>query len=340
MINRKTVVTIVQLILFVGLGIFLIYWKAGQMSTEQKHQVYVSMRSAQLMYLVPVLIVGFFSHYFRALRWRLLLEPLDIRPTRMNTWCAVMVGYLVNAVLPRFGEVAKCTVLAKYEKVPADTMVGTIVAERAFDVVCLLIVIVLAFLSQAGIIGGYVGKLWHHLNEGGGHGGLYTFIVIVLIIALLIIFYKRIKRTKVGKAIQHIGDGVRTIVHLRHRRLFIIYTILMWASYIGMIMLGFKAMPATDELSPLIAIVILGFGSIGMILTPGGFGAYPVIVSDLLLLYAVPAPDALAFGWVSWAAQTGVIIVLGLAALILLPIYNRTEHDAQAGLGHAENIEA
>ncbi len=53
---------------------------------------------------------------------------------------------------PRLGEVVKCTILARYEKVPADKLVGTIVAERAFDVVCLAIVFGLTFLFQFNVI--------------------------------------------------------------------------------------------------------------------------------------------------------------------------------------------
>lgn len=337
---RKTVITILQLVIFVGLGIFLIYWKAGQMTPEQKREMYDSMRSAKLIYLLPVFVVGFFSHYFRALRWRLLLEPLDIRPTRVNTWCAVMIGYLVNAILPRFGEVAKCTVLAKYEKVPADKMVGTIVAERAFDLVCLIAVILFAFLAQAGIIGSYATQLFERMGRGSGHGGLITLIVVVVLIVLFAVFYQRIKRTKVGRAIKGIGDGVRTINHLRHRRTFIVYTVAIWLCYLGMVMLGCRAIPATEHLSPLVGLTILAFGAVGMILTPGGFGAYPIIVADLLLLYNVPSPDALAFGWVSWMAQEGVIIILGVLSLILLPIYNRKPHDAihPAALDTAEDL--
>jgi uncharacterized membrane protein YbhN (UPF0104 family) len=261
-----------------------------------------------------------------------------MRPTSANTFFAVMIGYLVNAVLPRFGEVAKCTVLARYEKVPADKMVGTIVAERAFDLVNLVIIIILGIILQASVISSHLSQFFGKLHGGddGGHTGTYVLVGLALVIILFLIFYQKIKRTKVGKAIQGIGDGVRSIMHLQHRRLFILYTFLIWICYLTMIYLGFLAIPATENLPVLASLVVLGFGAIGMILTPGGFGAYPLIVADILILYGIDKNAALAFGWVSWSAQTGVILVLGFISLILLPIYNRTQHDAHADPAHEE----
>ena len=122
MIKRKTVSIILQIVIFIGLAIFLIYWQMGRMNAMEKESMFAAIRSANLWLLPPVIVVGFFSHYFRALRWNLLLEPLNIKPTKANTFFAVMIGYLVNSFLPRVGEVAKCTVLAKYEKVPADKL--------------------------------------------------------------------------------------------------------------------------------------------------------------------------------------------------------------------------
>lgn len=328
--KRKTVVTILQIVFFTGLAIFLIVWQMQHMNAAEKTEMFSSMREVRYWYMVPVIIVGFFSHFFRALRWKLLLEPLSIHPTTANTFFAVMIGYLVNSFLPRFGEVAKCTVLAKYEKVPADKMVGTIVAERAFDLVCLIVVILLSVGLQANVIGAFAAEKWQALQAAKGHTLLYVLIGGIVLLVLFLLFYQRIKRTRVGKAIKGIGDGVKSIMHMKRRWLFLLYTIGLWVSYLLMILLGFWAMPATDHLGPLAALTILAFGSISVIITPGGIGAYPPIVAAILVLYGIKVPEGNAFGWVAWSVQTGVILILGTLSLILLPIYNRTEHDAQA----------
>lgn len=338
MINKKTVSTILQLVIFIGLAVVLIIWQMRRMNAAEQAEMFAAVRSARLWYIFPVLVVGYFAHYFRALRWKLLLEPLDIRPSNANTLFAVMIGYLVNAFLPRFGEVAKCTVLAKYENVPADKMVGTIVAERAFDVVCLIVVIVCSVGFQVDVIGSYAAEKFQQLQAEKGHTLLYAGIGLVVFIALLALFYQRIKRTKVGHVIKGIGDGVKSIMHLKRRWLFFVYTVGIWSGYLGMLLLGFACMPATEHLGPMVGLTILAFGSIGMILTPGGIGAYPPIVAAILLLYGINQQQGSAFGWVAWSAQTIVVLVLGILSLILLPLYNRTKHNAQTAVDRTENI--
>jgi uncharacterized protein (TIRG00374 family) len=135
--NKKTLLTILQYVVFLGLGIAIIFYMMGQLSEQDKAEMLAAIKGVRLWMMIPIVIVGFLSHWFRALRWKLILEPLDIKPTTINTFFSVMIGYIANLALPRAGEVAKCTVLARYEKVPADKMIGTIVAERAFDVLCL-----------------------------------------------------------------------------------------------------------------------------------------------------------------------------------------------------------
>jgi hypothetical protein len=93
--------------------------------------------------------------------------------------------------------------------------------------------------------------------------------------------------------------------------------------YLLLVVLGFLALPATDHLGILAALVVLVFGSLGMITTQGGIGAYTYLVAKILLFYDISEAEGQAFGWVSWLAQTLIVLVLGTAALIILPIYNR-----------------
>src|SRR5690348_15598721 len=118
--NKRTLITVAQYLVFLGLGIGIIYYMFHSMSADDKDKMIASIKQTRLIFLVPVIIGGFFSHFFRALRWKLLLKPLQIFPGTVNTTLSVLIGYLVNLLVPRMGEVAKCTVLARYEKVPAD----------------------------------------------------------------------------------------------------------------------------------------------------------------------------------------------------------------------------
>lgn len=328
--KKKTLLTIIQYVIFLGLGIGIIYWMFSKMTAEQIDIMLDSIKQTRLWYLLPIFIVGFFSHYFRALRWKLMLEPMDIRPTTTNTFFAVMIGYITNLVLPRAGEVAKCTVLARYEKVPADKMIGTIVAERAFDVVCLGLITLLAFVLEADVIGNMLNSTF------GGVANNTSLIILLLLaglagIASLVFVYIRYKESKIGKFIGGLAQGVMSILQLKKRGLFLLYTILIWAMYWFSIVLGFWAMPATEHLTLSIALVVLIVGSVGIIATPGGIGAYPALVASALSVYNVDAnTHGQAFGWVSWSVQMGIIVVLGVLSIILLPVINRKPEDAKA----------
>ena len=71
------------------------------------------------------------------------------------------------------------------------------------------------------------------------------------------------------------------------------------------------------------AFTILCAGSIGMIATPGGIGAYAYMIKETMQLYGLNSAIALAFGWILWVAQTLVILIGGLISFVALPYYNK-----------------
>lgn len=338
MAMKKTLLTLLQYIIFFGLGALLIWWQYGKLTPNDKTEIFSAFAEVnkRLWLFIPVIIIGFLSHFFRALRWKLLLEPLNLKPKTANITFAVLIGYLVNLLVPRMGEIARCSILAKYEKEPVDKIVGTIVAERSFDLVCLMLVAILTFALQANIAGAYVSEQLSKFTIKSSTiaialGGLAFFI------SLLIFIYKKTKSAKLGVFLKGIGAGVLSILHIKKRVQFIIYTILIWASYLSLIFIGFKAIEATEQLGWLPALSVLVFGSLGMIVTPGGIGAYPPAVQLVLIkLYAIKSSYALAFGWVSWMAQTAIILLFGLLSLLILPIYN-AKRNRQNKLDHQQN---
>lgn len=329
--TRKTISTILQLIIFLGIGVGLIVWRYNAMSEQDKTAMFDAFKHVRWIYLLPILVVGFLSHFFRSLRWKQLLEPLSIFPSTANTVFAVLIGYLANTLIPRLGEVAKCTILAKYEKVPADKLVGTIIAERAFDAVCLLVIVFLTLALQYDIIYPFATDIYRKMFLDSSGGFIWMRILIAIgvmaaFIVILVLLYRKIKDSKVGHIIKGIAEGLKAIALVKNKWKFILNTILIWSCYTGAVIIGFYALPETENLPILAGLSVITFGSIGMIVTPGGIGAYPVIVAQVLMLYGLTEGVGLAYGWVSWAAQTIIVIILGLMALLLLPIYNRTKH--------------
>ena len=335
---KKVLLTILQYLIFFGLGALLIWWQYGKLTPNDKTEILASFAQVRerLWLIFPVITVGFLSHLFRALRWKLLLEPLKLRPSTANITFAVLIGYLANLLIPRAGEIARCTVLAKYEKEPVDKIVGTIVAERSFDLVCLILVTVLAFALQMDVAADYINEMMAKFSIKGSTIAL-GIAGMLLFFALLIFVYKKNKKSKVGEFLSGIGYGILSIKFMHKKGQFLLYTFLIWFCYLSLVYIGFKSIDATMHLGWMPALSVLVFGSLGMIVTPGGIGAYPPAVQVVLLqLYNVKGSFGLAFGWVSWMAQTLVVLVLGLLSLLLLPIYNVKPH-GQTAVDHQQD---
>ncbi|MFN2457221.1 MAG: lysylphosphatidylglycerol synthase transmembrane domain-containing protein [Chitinophagaceae bacterium] len=340
---NKSLLTILQYLFFLGLGVLFVWLTLKDVKQEQWQQIKISIQNARHWIIVPVVVMLLISHYSRALRWRILMEPLGYAPTIFNTWAAVMIGYLVNAGVPRLGEVVKCTLLSKYEKIRADRLVGTIVIERFIDVVCLGIVFLLALLFQWHIIGDYtlnfISKVF---KDETGHLSLTKLVIILSAsITFLFILYFLLKRfghidivAKIKNVIKGIGHGLNSIRLIKHKAQFVFHTILIWLMYLLSTTAGLYALQETDGLGIGGGLTTLAVGSVGMIVTPGGIGAYPLFVAGLMGLYQLDVETTgTALGWLLWSVQTIIILGCGLIFSGLFsyhnkknPVENRTKH--------------
>jgi len=324
---KKKGLLLLQYVIFLGLGILLVWWQVSRVTPEEKTQIISSLDQVKdrAWLLIPVFLISFLSHYFRAVRWKLMLEPIDIRPSTMNITGAVLIGYVVNLLVPRMGEVARCTILARYEKKPAHKIIGTIVAERSFDMLCLLLICALAFVLQTSLLSEYMRNQFGGIEFSGTTIAILALIGIGGIAAAIFVF-KRIRHTKIGLFIAGILDGIMSILRMKRSGLFLFHSFMIWLCYLGQIYVGFKCIEATEGLSVLAGISVLIFGSLGMIVTPGGLGAYPIAIQNILIVYGIDPAYGFAFGWVAWSAQTFTILILGAVALLILPAYNRRKN--------------
>jgi uncharacterized protein (TIRG00374 family) len=271
------------------------------------------------------------------LRWRQLMEPLGYKPSKLNTFLAVLIGYFVNLGAPRLGEVLKCTILARYEKVPADKMVGTIVAERAFDVICLVIVFGLTFVFQFDVISSLAETSIYPLFRNKEGQASYQKIIYLAIGALLFFIILRFLFNRLGhinivqkvKAIlTGVWHGLTSVRLLKNKPLFFVYTIGIWLMYLLSTWCGFFAIRETSSLSLADALTVLAMGSVGMIVSPGGIGAYALLVQSTVALYNIPEePYGQALGWLLWFGQFISFILFGVVSFVLLPRVNKKRHE-------------
>ena len=315
---------------FFLLGIALIWWSLHQIPAEEWTKFTLALKQSKLWIVFPVFIILGLSHFLRALRWRLIMEPLGYRPSIANTYLAVLIGYLANLAIPRLGEVLKCTLLAKYERVPAEKIVGTIVAERAFDVISLGVVFLLALGLQFNVIEAGWNQLKSRtaapvIDANEGVWKMYLLVGIgIVLIALFFILRKRIPTivASIKNIISGIWEGVISATKLKQHNLFFLYSFGIWFLYLLATYVGLHATAGTES-SFATAISCLAYASIGMILTPGGIGAYAYFMAKVLELNGVDYTLGLANGTLQWFSQFLIVIVLGGVSLIILPIINK-----------------
>jgi len=335
---NKTIRTILQYLFFAALAAFFVWLSLKDLDSKKWAQLKNALDRANYWLLVPVLLLLLVSHWLRGLRWRQLIEPMGYLPSRMNCFLGVMIGYFVNLGAPRLGEVIKCTILARYEKVPADKLVGTIVAERAFDVICLFIVFCLTLLFQYDVIHSMVATSIYPLFRNADGETSYRKILFVLTGAVLFFVILKVIFSRLGHinivqkakgVFTNIWHGLTSVRLLKNKPLFFVYSIGIWTLYLLSTWFGFFAIRETSGLGITDALSVLAMGSIGMIVSPGGIGAYALLVQETVGFYGVPKePYGQALGWLLWFGQFLSFILFGVVSFILLPRINKKTNEA------------
>jgi uncharacterized protein (TIRG00374 family) len=336
---KKDILKVFNFFLFLSLGIVLLYLAFRGIDFEE---LIADFKSARYSWVLLSLVISFGGFIVRALRWRLLIEPLGYSPRRLNTFYAVMIGYLANFAFPRIGELTKCGTLNKTEKIPFDSLVGTVIVERAIDVVSMLVLIFVIFFWKIHFFGDFLkNQIFNPAIEGfSGYFSAAPWLwiiliaIIVLFFSVIILFRKRLAHfslvQKIISIIKGVYGGLKTGFTMKRRGLFLLYTLLLWSLYFLMTWVVLFALPSTSHLQPVDGLFILVIGSIGITVpVQGGIGAYHWIVSSGLTLYNIPKEDGLAFATLSHESQALFIVLLGCFSIIMLSIRRRRKKEVE-----------
>ena len=335
----KKILSSLQYIIFLGGGLLLVWWQLRGMTPGERTEFNTAFREADYLLVIPVIIMNLLSHLSRSMRWKLLMEPLGYYPKLKNVFSVTMVGYLANAAVPRLGEILKCTLLARYEHLKSDKLIGTILIERAFDFFTYILFILFTVFIQLNIVGSYaVGKMQKLAHSGSVPlwvKALILFGGIFLIILTVKKILSRYPENKTFIKIKNFGAGIAkgftAVKNLKKRREFILHTIFIWTMYLLQIYLGFKAMEGTSHLGLKSACSVLSLSTLAMIVTPGGIGTFPFFVMETLGIYGIMLSQGKAFGWLIWGVSTGIVITAGLISLLLLPYLNKKKNAVSTG---------
>ncbi|MEA3479652.1 MAG: lysylphosphatidylglycerol synthase transmembrane domain-containing protein [Bacteroidota bacterium] len=345
---KKKTISVINYLFFLLIGI-LFLWLAFR-KVDLQH-VWLEIKNADYFYIGLSIIAALISHLFRALRWNILINSMGYKTKTSTTFYAVMIGYLANSAVPRLGEVSRCGVLSKKDKIPFTSLFGTVIAERVFDMIVLLTIILMVVLLQYRLVGGFFDRNIVEPLFSNVESNLLPIIIVSFLVALAIIgiiflvrMYKgRIIKTPImlrfRKFMSGILEGIRTILRIDQKGIFLFYTLVIWGMYSLMIYLPFFALQDTSGLDYGDAITVMAIGSLGIVApVPGGIGTYHFITKATLFeLYGVNPDAATSFATITHAAQQIMILLVGALSFLLIILQKRRMADGNAELHQVEN---
>lgn len=302
------------------IGVFCIYYSFKDISFSEFKEYFTKIN---YLWVFVGIFLGALSHISRSYRWKFLIEPLGYKLGFINSVLTVFSAYLINYTVPRAGDIARGTMISKYENIPFEKAIGTIVAERAVDVLCILIIILIGLIKEFDKISN---KLIDFVEESDFSTVLLSVLIAVIVTATVYFVIKRFKfYKKIKSFLSGLIDGITIIFKMKNRNQFIFHSIFIWLMYVLMFYFTSKAFVDLNQVTFFQLTISFTLAALSIMLSNGGIGIYPLAVEESLGWYGVQSATGLAFGWVMWLSQTLMVVIFGGLSLFVLPFINRSK---------------
>lgn len=269
---------------------------------------------------------GILAQAFRGWRWKQALEPVNENPRTSVTLYSIFLSYAASLCIPRIGEFTRCAVLKRWDNISFPKALGTVVTERAVDSLVVLLMTVITLLSQMPVFITFFSKTGTRFDSIFGSFSLTGYIVtaicgIAALISLYLLRKKLFVYDKVKATVGGIIDGMTSLRKVKNVKLFVFYSLAIWASYFLHYYLTFFCFEETSHLGLTCAMVTFIVGSIAVLVpTPNGAGPWHFAVKTMLILYGISDNSALYFVLIVHTVQTLLVVALGLFAWIALSL--------------------
>jgi uncharacterized membrane protein YbhN (UPF0104 family) len=307
---------IISYILFLVIGLALLWYASKDVDTKQ---ITDSLGDAHWGWIFLSMCFSYLAMILRGLRWNIILEPIGYRSDKWTNIHSVAFGYLMNNLIPRSGEVARCGLLNRAEHIPVDKLVGTVILERVVDVIILIMVISLTGLIHAEALGNLFDMI------PGGKGQTLAIMAFLGIAGVLVLYFALKKLShisfigKIAGFLEGIGKGLRAIFVLRQRFLFIILSLGIWVCWLMMSQCMMYALPITENMTMSDTLFFMVGGSLGMLIpTQGGIGAYHFMSKISFEVLGYSGAVGLTFAWISWVGKTILEIAVGAVGFVIV----------------------
>jgi uncharacterized protein (TIRG00374 family) len=326
---KRILIQILKIAAFLALGLLLLYFAFRGVALDELASI---LHRVNFWWIGLSLLFAGISFFSRARRWILLIEPLGYRPSFKNTYHSLMFGYLSNYALPRLGEVTRCVTLGNREKIPVDSLIGTVIVERVIDLLMLLLIMLVLLFSWMEKFGAFFNEqVYAPLQQKFIElfGGTWVFWLIVaaslfLIFGLIYLFRKQLARfsmiRKIKEILSGVLNGLKTIYRMERKWEFIFHSFLIWFLYILMTWVVVFALEELSGLTFVDGMFLLVIGGLGMSApVTAGFGAYHWITSrGLMFVYDFSLETGTAYAILAHESNSLLTILLGALSYILL----------------------
>ncbi len=320
---KKSTLATLKKVLYPLIAVGLLYWVYLRIDPAK---TYDQIKEANYGWVLLASFVALMSHFVRAVRWKMLIEPMGYKGKTSTSFYAVIIGYAVNFLTPRMGEVARCAVKSKVDGMPVDKLVGTVVTERVFDLVVTLLITIAAFFFQYDLIGDFFTE---QLNQNGGGNSTKLILLggfLVLSVAGLFVLGWLKKREnnppflqKIINFVSGLLDGAKSIFKLKNPLLFVGMTLLIWVLYFATPYLLFLSVEGTAHLGFDAALTTLIVATMAIIIpAPGGIGSFHYFVPLGLVLYNIDINVGTSYAIISHTSHMVMIFVAaGVVSVIM-----------------------
>lgn len=321
--ERKGIInTSIKILLPLILGSGILYWMYRDFDFKQlEHVLWEEMDWTWMLLSLPF---GALAEILRGLRWRQILCATGENPRRSTIINSIFLSYAASLIVPRVGEFLRCGVLKRYDGISFTKALGTVVSERAVDIIVMLLVTGTTMLLQFGVFTTFFEKTGTNidgiLSKFSSTGYLVTAICALAVVILLHLLLKRLSiYNKVKTTFAGVWQGVKSIGHLSNVPLFILLSFGIWSSYFIHYYITFFCFDFTSDLGVTCGLVTFVVGSIAVLVpTPNGAGPWHFAVKTMLILYGVAEVPALYFVLIVHTVQTLLIMVLGIISMAAL----------------------
>jgi len=290
---------------------------------------------ASVVWVIIFSVAIMLGHYVRALRWKYILHSVKPDVKMWNLFGALMIGYGVNCVTPKLGEVTRAIMIGRYENLSRSSMFGTVIVERVIDIISLgFAVLISAFIWSASL---YETFPWLEITLDISAIAL----AVVLLLIYLSVKYKEkfygyflkfIERfsQKLAERLAYIFEmliqGFTSLKGTKNYVLtFITSVIIIFiyaiTSYLGFFMLD---MQFTYNVTLEMGWILMSISAIGVVIpTPGATGSYHALAkSTLVLLFGFGETISAAYAFLTHIISYFLFIIVAVIMYFILDKQN------------------